>query len=140
MSLLKTETIWVVTPLLSLRPAVEKTFWLMFVSLLSLKMAPIVSMFDLNKTKWIYLFRALGFIFLIFLFSFSFILLSGRVFDYILISFSLTKLWIFTRSSLLPFTFYTMCSQEVIFSPLSSFSYSSEIAYAASFPNISTIC
>lgn len=51
------------------------------VSLESLNIAPIVSMFDLWRMKWMYFLREAGFCFLSFLFSFSFILWPSRVFD-----------------------------------------------------------
>lgn len=122
-----------VTPLLSLRPAVENNFWLTPTILLNLKTAPIVSMLDLNITKCTYLCRAAGFIFFIFLLSLSFILLPSKVFDSILTSFYLTNSWIFIRYSLfIAGMFSTKCSHWVIFSPASSFLYNYEIAYAVS--------
>lgn len=74
-----------------------------------------------------YLFLAAGLIFLILLFSFNNILLLSRVLDSMLISFSLTKLWIFILQSLvIGGIFYIVYCHSVIFCPYDSFLYKSE--------------
>lgn len=83
MSVLYTDTNWVVTPRLSFNPAVENIFWLIFISLLSLNIALIVSILVLYSLKWMYLCRVSGLIFLSLGLNFSLILLLSNVLLYI---------------------------------------------------------
>lgn len=140
MSVLNAATICVVMPRLSLRPAVEKTFWLMPVSLLSLYMAPLVSILDLKSLKCMYFLRAYGFIFRSFLLKlsrspcpFSIVVLS------ILVNFSLTKVWILMRSSRLFGKFFITVVHSITFSPVSSFSYNCSIYSAMFFPRTASV-
>ncbi len=73
------ETICVVIPLLSLRPAVENIFWLIPVILCNLKIADIVSILDLKSLKWMYLCLVNGLVFLSLWLNLSLILLLSRV-------------------------------------------------------------